>query len=250
MYTTNANIVHNTACKLPPRLFEHPCLFGDRDLLSHRWMIYFRKYFPDKILSNHEWLSHGRRVYPVIAAIYVPEELQEPKPIKVHIDTNYPRSFHRRTIDVPICADFSPEHREIQKAINKIETYIRVNVFLPGYMPPSSTRAQSIVIQGPCDIEYCYAEVIFFDKPWGSHSFTIGDCEVVQDETGLLTLFDDPLVTNSERRLLSQMNSRGWNHFKDEDPFALYAKAVRLNYDLNGLPDAAADEKHLMLSVN
>lgn len=252
MSTTNVNIVQNEASKLPPRLLEpHIHIL---DLLSHRWMICFRKFFSDTVLSSREWYSLGQRVHPVLCAIYVPEEFQERNPIKVHIDTISPRSSQRRTVDVEICADFSPDHQETQKAINQIETYMRVNVFNPGYMPSPLVSGQVTTIQVPSDKrEYCYAEVIFFEKLWKPHSFTIGDRKVVQDETGFLNLSDDPLAKlNRERHLLSQMQSR--NGFKAENLLEVYSTVdshQELEHWLDDrLPDADTDESYLMLNAN
>jgi hypothetical protein len=214
-------------------------------------MIYFQRYFSDRDLSIRKWQSCGRRVYPIVAAIYVPEELlQGDEPITVHLDdAMLPLSFLlRRTVRVPVRDDFSPNHHEIQKAINSIETYVRVNVFLPGYMPSSTGRASTVIQVPRSKQEYCYAEVIFVDEEWKSQSFTVGDCGIIQNEAGALILSIDPLV-NSETRLLSRIESRdSQNVLKDEDPLELYAGAD-IDFELDvRLPDADTDEKHLILN--
>lgn len=204
------------------------------DMRGHRWLFPFQRCFSSNAFREIKTFPLSR---PVITSIYIPEEsLDFEKTILIDLHT-WPISLEGLlSTRLHPKADPCYDMPVIQKAINTVKPYIRMNLFEPGLMLAATNR---LFIHVPKLYEHCFCEVVFLEENWDHQSFSMGPWCIEMSRDKMDAVSDDPTLDYSAIARIDRYLAQ--RQFFIRDP-SKHKPDTRLNW-LERIPP---EEKHLL----
>lgn len=121
-------------------------------------------------------------VFGVIAAIYIPAIVLDD--VDSFVDLNFtvrrPDKSLRLEFSMPTSSDTDANDHVVQKAIDNPDTYVRMELFSPGFMSFNLTTVRIAMCSNIS--ESFYVEVLYLRERWETQTFSTGEWDLSFDD--------------------------------------------------------------------